>query len=466
VIMKANSFLSKWLLRTGGLALVILAPVLSSLADSAGGFVAHEWGTFTSVQGGDGVLLDWRPLETSRLPGFVYDLSKPGFNRIPGAPTLSKSRIITLQRMETPVIYFYTEREMTVDVSVKFPQGTITEWYPQADRVGPARIQPPPIVQTLDTVAHKAGANAQFTFASFLTQHTANDSRIEWRGIQILPAKQHPEAATLLPRDKSGSHYFAARETDAALIRVDSHSLTNPLPEHEKFLFYRGAGSFATPLRATMKSDDAATLTNTGTKPLAHLFVLRVQHGKGQFVHLGRLSTNAEQTATFTAGDEPQEETARKLSEAMVAALTAEGLYPREALAMVNTWKDSWFAEDGVRVLYTLPRGWTDATLPLTFAPAPKELVRVMVGRAEMIPPALVQRLREQLTQAGEGDEAAGEQATAELRKLNRFALPALGLAMKGLHAEATQQGWLLLQNAAKPVNATVAPLAVANQLR
>src|SRR5438876_3418336 len=45
------------------------------------GFVAHEWGTFTSVQGADGVLLDWKPLESSKLPGFVYDWKKPGLNR-------------------------------------------------------------------------------------------------------------------------------------------------------------------------------------------------------------------------------------------------------------------------------------------------------------------------------------------------------------------------------------------------
>ncbi len=44
-----------------------------------GSFTAHEWGTFTSVQGADGVLLDWRPLETSRLRKFVYDWKAPGF---------------------------------------------------------------------------------------------------------------------------------------------------------------------------------------------------------------------------------------------------------------------------------------------------------------------------------------------------------------------------------------------------
>src|SRR5262249_30047052 len=90
-----------------------------------GGFVAHEWGTFTSVQGGDGVLLDGRPLETSRLPQFVYDWKKPGLNRRATSALFAvKGRMSTLQRMETPVIYFYADRKQSVDVSVRFPQGT------------------------------------------------------------------------------------------------------------------------------------------------------------------------------------------------------------------------------------------------------------------------------------------------------------------------------------------------------
>src|SRR5216684_7863384 len=71
------------------------------------GLVAHEWGTFTSVQGADGALLDWKPLETSRLPGFVYDWTHPGLNRVltgNGYGGFGKGSIIARQRMETPVI--------------------------------------------------------------------------------------------------------------------------------------------------------------------------------------------------------------------------------------------------------------------------------------------------------------------------------------------------------------------------
>ena len=36
--------------------------------------------------------------------------------------------------METPVVYFYTDRETKVSVKVDFPRGWITEWYPFAAR--------------------------------------------------------------------------------------------------------------------------------------------------------------------------------------------------------------------------------------------------------------------------------------------------------------------------------------------
>ena len=36
------------------------------------------------------------------------------------------------------------------------------------------------------------------------------------------------------------------------------------------------------------------------------------------------------------------------------AALIAQGLFPKEAQAMVATWNDSWF-EEGSRLIYILP---------------------------------------------------------------------------------------------------------------
>src|SRR2546422_8767777 len=39
--------------------------------------VVHEWGTFTSIAGKDGVALEWRPLNGSTdLPKFVYTIQE------------------------------------------------------------------------------------------------------------------------------------------------------------------------------------------------------------------------------------------------------------------------------------------------------------------------------------------------------------------------------------------------------
>jgi hypothetical protein len=64
--------------------------------------------------------------------------------------------------------------------------------------------------------------------------------------------------------------------------------------------------------------------------------------------------------------------------------LIAHGLYPKEAKAMIETWRDSWF-EEGARLFYIAPRLAVDGILPLTITPAPSTVVRVFVGRIELV---------------------------------------------------------------------------------
>jgi hypothetical protein len=60
------------------------------------------------------------------------------------------------------------------------------------------------------------------------------------------------------------------------------------------------------------------------------------------------------------------------------------GLYPKEAAAMVATWRDSWF-EEGTRVFYIVPPRSVDANLPLRIEPKPVKIARAFVGRVEVI---------------------------------------------------------------------------------
>ena len=114
----------------------------------------------------------------------------------------------------------------------------------------------------------------------------------------------------------------------------------------------------------------------------------------------------------------------------MALALTTTGLYSKEAAAMVDTWKDSWFREPGVRVLYVLPRKRTDDTLPMTLKPAPQELVRTMVGRAEVLPPGVEHKLVADIQVQTGGGMNYSPEIRQILQRLGRFAEPALNLAI------------------------------------
>jgi hypothetical protein len=382
-------------------------------------YVAHEWGTFTSVQGSDGVLLDWRPLETSRLPKFVYDWTRPGPGR-QGAGFLPKGGLVALQRMETPVIYFYSKEQQNVEVSVQFPQGLITEWYPQASQVGPS------------------------------SNRGIRSGSAHWGNIEILPEKQNHDLAGALPFDSSGSHYFAARETDSDYLRSKFSGQTNHCWEEEKFIFYRGVGNFGSPLRVTLSTGDAAVLENTGDQTIENLFVLQMKDRKGKFFHVASLVPGEPSNIILNskASMSALETVSSQLGAQMCRALVQAGLYQREAAAMVKTWADSWFQEDGVRVLYLLPRAWTDRTLPLSLQPSPRELVRIMVGRTEVIMPEVQQNLANALSKANQGDSQAREEALAQFRRLGRFGEPALRLATKGARPELNKVGWMLLEAA------------------
>jgi hypothetical protein len=432
------------------LAVAALGLLGSVTKDRQKGFVAHEWGTFTSVQGSDGTLLSWRPVQTSRLPQFVYNWQNPGYNR-QGLNGLAfgKSAMVTLQRMETPVIYFYSDEKLAVDVSVDFPKGLITEWYPQATQIGPSTIPAPVPIAKADELAHKAGAKPDFTFASLLKNHAAKESRARWADIEILPANENGDTARSLLKDRSGSHYFTARDTGSAFIRVDSSGTTNCAAEYEKFIFYRGVGSFTTPLHVTMEGN-TVTIANTGTEPLEHLFVLGLQQGAGKYISIERLAPGEKRIVPvdMTADMSPTKKLSGQLCQSMATALVSEGLYEPEAHAMVNTWRDSWFEEDGLRVLYTLPRRWTDRTLPLTLNPKPYEVVRVMVGRAEVFTPATEKKLSNALALAQKGDPDARSVVMSECKKLGRFAEPALRKLML-----VDKSNWALFDDAMKASN-------------
>ena len=443
-------------------SLLSFTPVLRA-ADSS--YVAHEWGTFTSIQGSDGVLLDWNGSATDDLPEFVYNWSRPGLRRwFDLGP--AKGGLYGLQRMETPVIYFYPEKPMSVDVTVDFPKGRITEWFPQARDIGPSTYVPNPILTALDSSAIRVGLHSNPTLAARIGDKPITNSVIRWSGFNLVPAKSKPELIRQLPVAQKASHYFAARVTESAFVRVDSMERTNSAPDVEKFLFYRGVGTFQTPLKVTISDQKQITLANTGGATLRHLFALKVHGDRASFTPLGNLGPSQirEPRVDLAQQGGPLTETAAQLSKQMADALESEGLYRAEAEAMVGTWRDAWFEEQGVRILYVLPRVWTDQILPITLDPQPRELVRVMVGRSELITPGMEAQVRECVTRFRQSDPGAKHAAVRGLQamKLGRFATAAVRFVAGRMKDQAFSKAASdLIQAAAapQPASATLSSL-------
>jgi hypothetical protein len=328
----------------------------------------HEWGTFTSIAGPDGRSMDWLPLTGSTdLPSFVEHFREVAF----------KGGLRGTTRMETPVLYFYSSRETTVSVNVTFAKGLITEWYPHADSANPA-----------------------LTSRDYSLYNKKSPGAVAWNFVHI-----DPHGSTDFPSDNSENHYFASRKTSSASLFVETPSG----PQREKFLFYRGVSAFSVPINATVTADSTVHLQNQLPEEIPDAILFERRGAQLGYRMLGPLRDQAAYA--------PPELSASldSLSSALEGVLISQGLFPDEAHAMLETWKNSWF-EEGSRLIYIVPRRFIDSVLPLRITPAPVITTRVFVGRLELITPAT--------ERAVESAFASNDQLT--LAKYNRFLEPIL----------------------------------------
>jgi hypothetical protein len=378
--------------------------ILGAFTASAGALCAedpklevHEWGTFTVLSGSDGTALQWYQ------PGQDLDLL-PEFVTGGIGPFQKGANIPSMVRMETPVLYFYPEKEMPVKVEVAFNSGRITEWFPAP---GPPE-----------------------------------NGRTVWSGKLFPP--DHADALKRIPEVKSrGDHYRHAREVPAAWIFQGRASIfENPVPpvdvnkDSDKFIFYRGAGDALPPYATRVDDKGVFTMRHTMDGDAIEVaFALSVDGNQARWARLPKLpATNREDTATFSAfsqvalgkPSEAVDKVAIELSTAIVEELDRAGLTPEEARAMVATWQGHWFREPGTRILAILPRKYVDEVLPLTITPKPQKVERVFVARFETLAPAkeeaLLGLLNRDLTVKPDAREIA---AFAKLQ-LGRFGSGAL----------------------------------------
>jgi len=395
-----------------GAAPVAAAPVPPAPAPAR--LVAHEWGTFTSFSGADGVPVAFTP-NNNDLPGFVYYQGNPNSK----AGRFNYGGLVS---METPVVYFYTDRETKVSLKVDFPKGWITEWYP-------------------------------FAHAAPVPNRDKPGQSIRW------DVKLTPNESAKFPRERADAsapvnHYYHARETDAVPLQTevtprkpnrgddddddyyDERGLRGgTVLQREKFLFYRGVGAFAPPVTVKALGGDKVRVVNASGGPATGLVLVTVRGGKLGFVPVSDVASGATADATIPAAGDQR----AALAELLVKNLTTAGLYEKEAKAMVKTWDSAWFGEEGTRLLYLVPRAKTDELLPLTMDPKPTELVRVLVGRHDFLTPEQEATAEKELKRVRAAQDELNA-AYAELQKLGRFSAQAQQQATQRLDAKPTAQ--------------------------
>jgi len=378
------------LLVAGCLTVIVTATLAVSATTSRRGLIVHEWGTFLAMNGSDGVSLDGMYHEEHALPGFVH------------ARRSSELRLPTSNlKGETPVIYFYADAPTRVNVDVRFPGGIWTQWYPQATFVGPNFVQ--------------TGSLAN-----------ARNGRIGWTVDVVPPSEPHAEP----PATAEDALWNYTRHVDAAFVRPVNQ---DDAGESERFIFYRGLGDARLPLNISATGGGRLTCGGDLSEGLRHIYVLRVEHGQGVYRYLPSLGCGQRIDDLVPAmnGGQTVSRFAVTLADDLAKRLVESGLYEKEARAMVNTWRTSYFTSDGVRVLFVLPQSWTDRFIPMTVRPTPDEIVRVMVGRIELLTPERERAAEGAIANLASPDAGVRSAAFALLQEQGRYVEPIVRRSMQ-----------------------------------
>lgn len=357
--------------------------VSSSVVASPTVVIVHEWGTITTCHQPNGTpegRLN-RIEQSEVLPSFVHKFEPPQTQGNPSNRMMktvaTPGRPDVTMRLETPVIYFYPgedyQGQKSFEVEVSFRGGVINEFFPNASAsvsLDSERIQS----KMQAGVIHRWNGEALNNYVR---------GSIVW-SIANLPLKakvpQTEESVWTAPR-KVGSRYV---ETSSG--------------ECEKYLFYRGVAHLEAMLQ-TRSSDSQLTLlspkhlhwlpSDTTVIPKAWIVDINEQ-GKVAFRTIESITLQKNSPAItiesfppFTV-DQFRPENLTALKDDMKKVLVAQGLFQKEAEAMLATWNESYFEKAGRRIFYIVPLEWLDYHLPVKIG-IPHILTRVFIGRIDLI---------------------------------------------------------------------------------
>ena len=353
-------------LTAAAVALFTLTPRPTAIGVHSPPLVIHEWGTITTRHAPNGTpegrlnhVGFFEPLAE-----FVHQYEPPGTNRRRVVPLVKAAvgdgRPDVTMRLETPVIYFHLARGAPIpgpfDVSVNFRGGVLNEFYPNA------------------------AASANGWDGVKLSDGVA--SSLIWKGLTL---REH---ATL--KSTTSRVWLAPRAVAATPV-------TTPDGEAEQYLFYRGMANLPSVVQTELTDRELILRAPAHmpwlTAPSAQLgaaWIVDIRPDKSAAFRTTDAMTLSRggdgrvlaRVPAFSSNDYSPTALGR-LRESMYRALVARGLFPDEAAAMLETWKESYFAQPGLRVFYLVPDAWTSYYLPLSIS-TPHTLTRVLVGRIDI----------------------------------------------------------------------------------
>ena len=346
------------------LLLLIAAP---AAAGEDPGYVLHEWGTFTTLADSGGVIVSGIHYDEEALPKFVYRRNSLPADSCP-----------LNMKMETPVIYIYSDVPRDLQIIVNFPKGLMTSWYPLVNGLLPAPATPP---------------------------GTGQPGMLCWGRVKVLPPNT---GLDLAPKVAPDAQWIHARRVDANMLRVEGR---DGRVEHERFLFYRGLGNFTLPTRVRFLGD-TIVFENKSKKTVRAPVFVRVEKGR----ILSAIGKDVAPGDSLKHAKSLPETTVDKAMAVVETQLRGTGLYDKEARAMVRTWRKSYFETEGLRVLFLMTQDQVDAVLPLSVNPKPREIVRVLLARLDLLTPE----------QEREAKRCVAEKVSLEeaRKRLGRFAEP------------------------------------------
>jgi|GEM_PF-1051015 len=350
----------------------------------ASGLVVHEWGSMQHHMGTTTSEFDMIGEDQSDLPSFVK--------------VWADQPVLRPQVIRKPILYFYTQKPQKINVTVRFPEGLLTQWYPDVSFYSPMR----------DGRVRPEGQQQR-------------NGALAWQQLELNPNTDTKKFANV---DKNHPWWHIARDTDATPVRVIPQRGRQGREAVERFLFYRGAGTYTPMVLPTQdKEKEALSVRVPFTQiDLRGVFLVRVNDSGATITHAPVLKADSTLKLAGPGDVLPVEVAAKTAKAQLIESLEAAGLFPKEAEGLVKIWGDDMFTKPGERMLYLMPDNEVERLLPLEIQPAPKQTVRTLIGWVELSTPDAEKRVKDLVDKLGSTEWPEREAAEKELRQLDHFA--------------------------------------------